>query len=150
MRVCLIALAAVMLGGCTVYKIDPIAYDDSLNTVYVLKNHDMRVDGFEKLLCEKFNEAGIATMNVNQRAAIPQDAFWVSYTGLWSWDLTLYLAHAEVDVFKNSQRIGRGYYHHRGTCWSLALTKFKSARSKMTPLYGELLKNFNNRKQLRK
>ena len=125
-----------------IHKIDPIDYDASLNTAYVLRNKKLRVKGFEELLCEKFNDAGIKTEYVDSKRNIPDEAYWVSYTGLWSWDMTLYLAHAEVDVFKGKRKVGRGYYHHRGTNLSLAPTKWRSARYKMEPLYDELLQNY--------
>ena len=59
-----------------------------------------------------------------------------TYTGLWSWDLALYLSYAEIVVYRNGMRAGQAVYDSRGGGGNMK--KFIKADEKITELVNEL------------
>ena len=62
----------------------------------------------------------------------------MTYTALRSWDVTTYLSHAELYLWKEGRQIAQAEYHLRGG-GGLALTKFASTQTKMEPVIDQLL-----------
>ena len=91
------------------------------------------------MLEEDFARHGISTQVISDSRTCE---YVLTYTALRSWDLTVYLSHAELHLFRNGRQIASAEYHLNGK-GGLALTKFKSTESKMDGVMDQLLAGYD-------
>ena len=133
-----------MLVGCNTYDVRALRYDPEMNQVTVIQNPKVRVSDFVNVLEDAFVDRGVKVKHAPSGYSASPSEYTVDYSALQSWDFTTYLADATVAVRKGNNLVGRGHYHHIGGSCSLSLFKWQGTKKKMTPLYDELLKNYDS------
>jgi len=134
-------LVFLILNSCTSINVKPVAAGVVITNVCVEINPKVIVADFLPVVRSGFDRHGIHTKIVSRPA--PQECEYVlSYTAFKTWDLTLYLHHAELKLESKGKIIASAEYHLKGQ-GGLALTKFKSTKEKMTPVIDKLLINVN-------
>jgi len=136
-------LVVCYLVGCTsvnVRKVDSKKYP--ISNVCIIKNPKVLVNDFlsvvEKRFLEHDIEVDVYSENISQCCE-----YILKYTARRSWDISPYLAYAELELLKHNKIIGSAMYKHIGGSMSLALNKWASTSSKMTPVINDLLSDFN-------
>ncbi len=128
---------AVMISGCTSVNVIEVSASHNIEHVCIEENSKVIVPGFLSTIEDGLNDRSISTEMY--RGALPEHCdYKLTYTALQSWDVTPYLTHAELRLYKSGERIGYGEYHHNGGSASLSLNKWASVKSKMTPVINKL------------
>lgn len=136
-----IALSLVLLlTACTSVDVRPVDASYNLLHVCVEKNPKVIVPDFVSTLEDAFLDHGIET-NVYNGLMPDNCEYKLTYTALRSWDFSTYLSHAELRLYKGSERIGYAEYHLNGG-GGLSLMKWASVKSKMTPVVDDLLSQY--------
>lgn len=137
----LICLSAVMLSACTSVDVSQVDQSYNMDHVCIQNNPEVIVSDFVPVLREEFHNHFITT-EVYSGTKPENCEFTLTYTALRSWDVTPYLSHAELRLYKAQNQIGYAEYHHNGGNMSLALNKWDSVKTKMTPVIDELLQQY--------
>lgn len=136
MRMAMVLLA-IMFSGCTAVDVKQVDSSHNIYHVCIENNPRVIVAGFVDTVEEVFHDYLITTEVYSGK--IPDHCqYRLTYTALRSWDFSPYLSHAELRLFKGHERIGYAEYHLRGK-GGLALNKWASVKSKMTPVVNQLL-----------
>lgn len=136
-----LSLIFTVLAGCTSMDIEPIPASYDVSHMTIIKNEDVEVPNFINILREEYDEHGIKT-SVAKDSTKADYPFTTTYTALRSWDLGLYLSHAEVCVWHEGEMIGSATYHLvlKG---GLSPFKWQSAETKMQPVLNRLLSHYD-------
>ncbi len=136
----LVLLFVVLGAGCTAIDVKQVDASYKIDHVCIENNPKVIVADFVSTVEDVFHDHSITTEIYN--GIIPEHCqYKMSYTALRSWDVTPYLSHAELRLFKGMQRIGYAEYHLKGG-GGLALNKWASVKSKMTPVVNQLLAQY--------
>lgn len=136
-------LLLIIITGCTATQVTPLDKSYNVSHVCIEDNPKVIVGGFAQTTSDIFQDHGITTEMFSGQRPDHCD-FKLTYTALRSWDLSPYLSHAELRLFKGNERIAYAEYHLRGG-GGFALNKWASVESKMTPVVNELLAEYSNR-----
>lgn len=114
MRIVLAALcAALLLGACSTKQVTPVAIPEE-KRICIIENpkvlHDFLGAYRRALEARGFQVEVIGP--ASQPSACPMTT---AYVGFWRWDLVLYLAYAELRVYKGGQPAGRAVYNARSS-----------------------------------
>ena len=139
MRQLTLLVFCIALSACTSVKVKPVDASLNIQNVCIQENQKVTLDGFIPMLQEGFARHGISTRVIPDHRTCE---FVLTYTALRSWDVTVYLSHAELHLLHNGQEIASAEYHLRGK-GGLSLTKFKRVQSKMDPVIDELLGEYS-------
>jgi hypothetical protein len=129
----------IALSACTSVKVKPVDASLNIQNVCIQENQKVTLDGFIPMLEEGFARHGISTRVIPDHRTCE---FVLTYTALRSWDVTVYLSHAELHLLHNGQEIASAEYHLRAK-GGFSLTKFKRVQSKMDPVIDELLGDYS-------
>lgn len=138
----LILLAAFSLQACTsvsVKKVDASAH--AMKLVCIEQNPKVIVDDMLTVLEEGFQRHDIRTM-VYQGNVPDQCGYTLWYTATRGWDLSPFLNRAELRLRYKGETIASANYKHSG---GLALNKWASTSTKISPVIDELLSGFNDK-----
>lgn len=132
----LVVLAATLVSGCTITQhINPaqIAADAD---VCIIENPDVRPGFIEEL------KKSLAANGYQYRVEAPGSSVGVcpvslTYTARWSWDLTIYMSYARLQVFENGLAAGDALYD--STKGGGNMSKFVDAEPKIRELVTQLL-----------
>lgn len=137
--VSLVTLCAIAVAGCTsmkVSKIDAAKYPIQL--ICIEENPAVLVGDLLSVLENSIQSRGIRT--VIYRGNVPsQCEYTLWYTAFRGWDLAPFMNRAEFRLRQRSETIASATYSHSG---GLALNKWASTESKLTPVLDELLTDF--------
>ena len=140
-RLLFIALLPFVAAGCTSVNVQPIDSGLNINYVCVEENTKVIVDDFLSVVRQGFKRHGIDTKVVSKPA--PKGCeFVLTYTAFKTWDVGMYMHHAELTLEKGGHVIGSAEYHLNGK-GGLSLMKWQSTKTKMDPVIDELLTNVN-------
>ena len=80
----------------------------------------------------------VAAYIVVDEASIPAECEWTAtYLAKWSWDITIYMAYAEIKIFHNGNLDGEAVYDSTGGSGNM--NKFIDAEPKIRELVNELM-----------
>ena len=137
MRNCFLGIAICCLSACTSVTVVPLDPSLDMQLICIERNPAVRLSGFVDML-----EEGIARNGMKSQVfegSKPESCEYVlKYTALRSWDVTPYLSHAELWIYKNDKQVASAVFHLKGK-GGLAVTKWKSTKAKMDPVIDELL-----------
>ncbi len=134
------ALVFPLLVSCTAVTVTPVEQRHGIQHVCIQENPDVKVEDFISVLEQGFEKHFISTELY--RGIKPRHCdFHLSYTAFRKWDLGTYLSHAELRLYKGSQKIGYAEYHLRGG-GGFSLLKWMGTKSKMMPVIDELLAQY--------
>ena len=137
MRLIAITAIACSLAACTSINVRPVDDIATLREVCIVRNPKVTVSDFISVLQDGFNRHGVPTRVVEPNLPNNCDAT-LTYTALRSWDMALYISHAELRLWRAGRQIGAADYHLKGK-GGFALTKWGSTQKKMDPVIDQLL-----------
>jgi hypothetical protein len=140
MKVGLIIICIFTLAGCTSIKVTPLDRSYELSHVCIENNEKVIVSDFVGVIEDSFKDHSISTELYSGETPV-HCKYILKYTALQSWDMALYLSHAELRLFKGNTRIAYAEYHLRGK-GGFSLVKWASVESKMKPVVDKLLAQY--------
>lgn len=128
----------LIFSGCSSKTVQVIDKRHMLSKVCIENNPKVVVSDFIPVVEDIFQSHGIAT-EVYTGNDVPKNCdVKMTYTATRKWDIVPFLAHAELRVYKEGEKIGYAEYHLIGG-GGFDLSKWASVKSKMTPVVEELL-----------
>lgn len=128
--------ATAFLSSCAISQtVQPTTLADDA-TLCVIEDPAVR-EGFLAELTKILDEKSIDYRVVDKHQAL--DCEWtMTYLGRWTWDMALYMAYAEIKIYRNGEMTGQAVYDaSRG---AFNLSKFIDSEPKIRELVEELLK----------
>lgn len=132
-----VLFVALALTGCTSVKVNRVDDTHKISHVCIKNNPKVIVDEFLGVVQDGFSDHGITT-KVYEGEMPASCEYHLTYTALQSWDVVLFLSHAELRLFKGDKKIGDAEFHLNGK-GGFALTKWASVETKMVPVINKLL-----------
>jgi len=135
MRVAAVTLVALAAGGCTITQtVNPttIVGDE----ICIVENPKVR-EGFLPAMQQALKDNGYRYRMLSAHASDADCADLLRYVARWSWDLTIYMSYAKLDLFRNGQLAGDALYD--ATKGGGNLSKFIDAEPKIAEIVGQLL-----------
>ncbi|MDQ7060233.1 MAG: Sbal_3080 family lipoprotein [Sulfurimonas sp.] len=137
-------MSIVLFSGCSTMLVEAVDKKHALEYVCIENNPKVIVDDFIPVVENIFHEHGIAT-DVYDKDGLPKSCkIKMTYTALQTWDITTFLAYAEIHLFKGMNKIGYAEYDMIGK-GGLDLSKWSSVKTKMTPVIEKLLAQYEKR-----
>jgi len=133
-RLCLILVSFGFLGCAITQHVDPIAAAPTPE-VCIIENPDVR-EGFLSEYKATLHTRGYEVRVLPRDASLDACTVTSTYVARWSWDVTIYMAYAEIKVFVNGELAGQALYDSRRG--SANLDKFIDAEPKIRELVSEL------------
>lgn len=126
---------ATLLAGCTItQKVNPASVASGAE-VCIIENPAVR-EGFLPELQGALRDNGYRYRMLPE-SAMPQDCpVAMTYVARWSWDLTIYMSYARLQVFQDGRPAGDALYDATGGGGNLG--KFIDAEPKIRELVDEL------------
>ncbi len=100
-------------------------------TICVIENPDVRetfLEAYERSLSER----GLSVQRIAAGSSTTTCPLTTTYTANWRWDLGMYMAYAELEVFEQGQEVGSAVYDAFGG--SARTAKFIHAEDKVREL----------------
>lgn len=139
-----ISITLIFLASCTsinVQKLDPTT---KVSHVCIEENPKVIVRDFLSVVQKGFDRHGITTEIYKQNMPYYCE-YNLTYTALKTWDMAVYMHHAELTLYKGKESIAYAEYHLNGK-GGLALNKWGSVNSKMDPVINQLLSGYSPEK----
>ena len=130
-----LVLIGLLVSGCTIsQRIEPVP-PLSTAEICIIENPDVR-EGFIETY-RRVLESKNFQIKMLPKTATPRDCRQAStYTANWRWDLLLYLAFVDINVFADGKSVGRAIYDSLGGSGNMS--KFINAEKKITELVDQL------------
>ena len=128
-------LSSLALTGCAINQtIKPVEHLDGTQ-VCIVENLAVK-PGFLATYKRVLAEKGYAVTQLPPSAPLTECPVTSTYTANWRWDLALYMAFADIKVYKNGQLAGEATYDslHGGA----NMSKFIKGDAKITELVNQL------------
>lgn len=121
----------LLLSGCSItQKVDPVPKLAEAE-ICIIQNPDVRESFLETY--RRALEAKNLQTRVLPQTATPRDCRQAStYTANWRWDLALYLAFVDINIFADGKSVGRAVYDALGGGGNMS--KFINAENKIYEL----------------
>lgn len=135
LRVVFAFAALLALGACAISQnVRPVALSPQAE-VCIIRNADVR-PGFHAAIEQSLVQRGYTTRTLEAGASPQSCPTVMTYTANWTWDMTMYLVYARMDVYQNGQPAGEAVYNARGGGYNMG--KYISADEKVAELVAEL------------
>jgi len=136
MRIKLLAIPAIVIVcACTIVQtVEPTDLSPSAE-LCIIENTTVR-EGFLKEMEAVLGEMNIRYQVTDVTTAQTRCAWTMTYVANWSWDLALYLAYADIRVYKNGLLDGEAIYDASGGSGNPG--KFIDAETKIRELLNQL------------
>ena len=140
-RMLFIFLVIASAFGCTATKVTPLKSDLELKHVCIQDGKLSCFDGdMLGVIRDGFDRHGISSEIYS--GELPSECeFYLSYMCARTWDIAMYMHHAELRLYREMAQIGYAEYHLKGG-GGFSLMKFESTKKKMDPVIDELLKAY--------
>jgi len=137
LRLTAIIACVFALSGCISQNIDPVKTRQALTPeICMIAKTDKVKKSFTNTYRLALQEKGF-TVRQLPTASNPSDCHLsTQYIANWRWDLALYMAYVELNVYEDGRPVGKALYDARKA--GLALTKFIIAEDKVRELVDEL------------
>ncbi|MDQ1812183.1 Sbal_3080 family lipoprotein [Massilia sp. CCM 9210] len=134
-RLACISVALLALSGCAIHQnVKPVERFDS-KVVCIVDNPSVRAtffDAYERALTNK----GYEVKKLASGASLVECPLTSTYTATWRWDLAMYMAYADIVVYKNAKPAGKATYDASRGGGNMG--KFIGAEKKITELVDQL------------
>lgn len=135
-KLTLFLLAIPMIASCAINQSVTPSDVTPDATICIIEDASVR-EGFLAELTKVLDEKQVSYRVVNKQEAL--DCNWtMTYLGRWAWDVSLYMAYAEIRIYHNGEMTGEAIYDASRGAFNLA--KFIDAEPKIRELVEELLK----------
>jgi hypothetical protein len=130
-------------SGCTSVNVKPVVNVSEIKQVCIRDSPDQCFVGdMLQVIIDGFNRNGISTQiysaNENQNGC----EYRLTYMCNQTWDMAMYMTHAELRLFHGREQVGYAQYHLTGD-GGLSLMKWQGTKTKMDPVIDELLGKTN-------
>jgi hypothetical protein len=134
-RICVLAVL-LMSAGCTSVKVEPISQAYKISHLCIEENPRIIYPSFVRGLQHVLTDQGVTTQLYSGN--LPAGCvYYMTYSAIQSYDMKLYLSHAELNLYKGPQRVGTAQYHLLAE-GGLALNKWDSIENKLAPVMDQL------------
>jgi hypothetical protein len=125
----------ILLTGCAIHqKVKPVsAFDEK--QICIIEKPEVK-EGFLNTYIKVLSEKGYAVKKLPASASIIDCPITSTYNARWQWDMALYMALAEIAVYKNGANIGEASYDSLNGSGNMG--KFVNAEKKITELVNQL------------
>ena len=137
MKKSIILLLLLVTSGCSISQsVKPVDSSVNIQKIYVENNEAV-------LMKETVNEIvsqvqGLGFESESYSGQRPIDAtHYITYTGNWRWDVSMYLYYFEAQLYENDNMIGEVKYDAKNG--GASFNKFGRTADKIRPLLNELL-----------
>lgn len=132
MRIVLAALCAgLALGGCSTKQVTPVAMPEE-KRICIIENPKV-IHDFKGAYQRALEERGFQVEVFPDATPLSVCRMTTRYTANWRWDLTLYLAYAELRVYNAGQPAGRAVFHGRSSRFFTTEGKIKELVDELFP-----------------
>ena len=129
------ALILLTISACSITQtVDPVHELDT-NQVCIIENPQVR-EGFLAELQNALRAKNAQVQILGAEASTIDCLIVTTYIARWSWDLTIYMSYAEINVFRNGMVVGKALYD--ATKGGGRLDKFVDAEPKIRELVDQL------------
>jgi len=136
-----ICIAFLLLTGCTSINVKQLDTSVKVSHVCIEDNPKVIVHDFLPVVQKGFERHGIST-EVYKSDMPNYCEYNLTYTALKTWDMAMYMHHAELWLYRDKENIAYAEYHLNGK-GGLALNKWASVDSKMDPVINQLLEGYS-------
>ncbi|WP_196762050.1 Sbal_3080 family lipoprotein [Eikenella corrodens] len=136
-RLVVVLFSAVIFSACTSIKVQPVGASENIKEICIQKNPNVQDRDFLNVLQNRLAYHHIQSQILENRE-LQSCVYSMTYTALRTWDITTYLSHAELYLYKNGRQIAQAEYHLLGG-GGLTFSKFDSTQTKMEPVIDQLL-----------
>lgn len=132
------ALTAALWGCAITQNVTPLARLDA-KQVCIVENPAVVQEGFLVAYRRVLQDKGYAVQTLPPGSALTACPVTSTYTANWRWDLALYMACADIRVFKDGQQSGQAVYD--ALEGGLNMSKFIRGEEKIAELVDKLFPN---------
>lgn len=130
------AAGALLLAGCAINQsVTPVGGLE-VREICIVDNPAVRAT-FLEALRKAVAAKGYTVRVLPANSPLRECPVTVTYTANWRWDLALYMAYAEINVFKAGAPAGKAVYDSLGGGANMG--KFISAEDKVNELVNQLM-----------
>jgi hypothetical protein len=128
-----------LLSGCSVkYAANSVAVGDmSSKEICVIEDTSVN-KAFLPAYRAALEKKGFTVKTLRQGSALSACPLTSTYTGRWSWDFVLYMASAEIVVYRNGAKAGDAVYDAPKAGWALTTEIYDSTETKITQMVNKL------------
>lgn len=138
-KVVLSVVSIALLSGCTSVNVQPLQSGIKPEKICIEENPKVIVSDFLSVVRDRIEYHGIGTEVFTK--TVPQNCSYImTYTALKTWDIGMYMHHAELRLRKGNKTVAQAEYHLNGK-GGLSLMKFQGTKTKMDPVVDQLLGN---------
>lgn len=138
MKRLVLLLLVLAVAACSIkQEIKPLKLADlSAKEICIRDNPEVR-PGFIEAYRSRLEAKGFKVTILGREAPVSSCPLTSTYTANWRWDLLLYLAYAEILVYRDGQVVGRALYDSLGGGGRI-IDKFVNATTKINELVDQL------------
>ena len=129
-----VTLAALMSGCAITQTVSPVQRLES-RQLCVIENPAVRMD-FLEVYQRVLTDAGYLVQKLPSTSSVRDCPVITTYTANWKWDLAMYMAFADIKVFREGQLVGQATYDSRSG--GSNMNKFIKADAKIGELVHQL------------
>jgi len=111
-RMAMVLMGALALGACARMQVTSVALEEK--RVCIIENPRVKFD-FIGAYRRALEERGFAVEVLPETASLTACPVTSRYIGYYRWDLVMYLASGEIQVFRGGQPAGRAVYTARSS-----------------------------------
>lgn len=129
----------LMLFGCSVkYTTNPVtALDKNLGEICIVEDARVR-ESFLPAYRTALEKKGFTVRVLSPGSDVASCPITSTYTGRWSWDFVLYMAYAEIVVYRNGAKAGDALYEAPRAGWALTTDIYDSTELKIATMVDQL------------
>ena len=110
-RVIVPLLVALALVACSIKQnVRPVTPADLATREICIRENKTVREGFLEAYRQALESKGFSVRMLDPDAGIRACPLLTTYTANWRWDLALYMAYAELTVFRDGNEIGKATY----------------------------------------
>ena len=133
-----LSFSSLLLGCSVKYTANPVA-NLEMNSKEICIIEDPRVRGPSLPACRTTLEnKGFAVRVLSPGSDIASCPITSTYTGRWRWDFVLYMAYAEIIVYRNGTKAGSALYKTPPAGWSLTTDIYDATELKIATMVDKL------------
>jgi hypothetical protein len=138
-RLISIAALVAILSSCTITQTsNPVAEPVvSGAEICVVEKLDVRED-FRSALITSLRQRNFRIRPLKQGTAYEPCPLALSYNAKYSWDFVMYMAWAELTVYKKGTQVGDALYSAPTGGWSMTTRIYESTQSKVDTMVSQL------------
>jgi len=123
------------MSGCAIHQaVTPVAQFDE-KEVCIIENLSVKA-GFLETYKRVLTGKGYAVRGLSEATSLVECPITSTYAANWRWDLALYMAYAEIKVYRNGKPTGEAIYNSLNGGANMG--KFINAETKITELVNQL------------